>query len=88
MPLDSCDVKGFFSKQDARTTSARQAPEFRAMLDGLAASAPGIRVVVEGVGDDKRRADYPTPDKVKNAGEWNRVAAENNFVGVTLVPEG
>jgi CheY-like chemotaxis protein len=86
-PLESCDVKGFFNKQDARTASARQSPEFRAMLEGLAASAPGIRVVVEGVGDDKRRADYPTPDRVKSAGEWNRVAAENNRIGISLVPD-
>jgi len=86
-PLESCDVKGFFNKQDARTASARQSPEFRAMLDTLAASAPGIRVVVEGVGDDKRRADYPTPDRVKSAGEWNSVAADNNRIGVSLVPE-
>jgi CheY-like chemotaxis protein len=86
-PLDSCDVKGFFSKQDARTASARQTPEFRAMLEGVAASAPGIRVVVDGVGDDKRHADYPTPDSVRDAGAWNRVAADNNRIGVSLVPD-
>jgi CheY-like chemotaxis protein len=85
--IDTCDVKGFFNKQDARTASARQSAEFRAMLASPAVTGSGIRVVVEGVGDEKRRADYPTPERIKTAGEWNRIAVLNNRIGVSLIPD-
>lgn len=86
-PIGNCDVKGFFNKQDARISSARQTPEFRAMLGSPALAESGIRVQVEGLGDEGRSADYPTPEKVSTAGEWNAVAARNNRISVTLVPD-
>jgi CheY-like chemotaxis protein len=85
--IDRCDVKGFFSKQDARLASARQTPEFRALLESPAIAASGIRIVVEGQGDEMRAASYPTPEQVASAGEWNAVAASNNRITLKLVPE-
>lgn len=85
--IDRCDVKGFFSKQDARLASARQTPEFRALLESPEIAASGIRVVVEGKGDELRAASYPTPEQVASAGEWNAVAALNNRITLKLVPE-
>ena len=87
-PVDSCDVKGFFSKQDARAASARQSPEFQSMLGELSSRSKGVRVTVQGLGDDKRHSNYPTPDQVKSAGEWNRVAADNNRIGIVILPDG
>jgi hypothetical protein len=86
-PIVNCDVKGFFNKQDARISSARQSAEFRAMLGSPAIAGSGIRVQIEGLGDEGRSADYPTPEKVSTAGEWNAVAARNNRVSVVLVPD-
>ena len=86
-PLASCDVKGYFNKLEARTASARQSAEFRAMLASPEVSGSGIRVVIEGAGDEGRRTDYPAPEKVATAGEWNRIAAENNRIGVALIPD-
>lgn len=85
--IDRCDVKGFFSKQDARLASARQTPEFRALLESAAIAASGIRIVVEGQGDEVRAASYPTPEQVASAGDWNAVAARNNRITLKLVPE-
>jgi len=85
--IDRCDVKGFFSKQDARLASARQTPEFRSLLESPEVAASGIRVVVEGKGDELRAASYPTPEQVASAGEWNAVAARNNRITLRLVPE-
>ncbi len=87
MPIGNCDVKGFFNKQDARIASARQTPEFRALLGSPAILESGIRVQIDGLGDEGRSADYPTPDKVATAGEWNAFAARNNRISVTLVPD-
>ncbi len=86
-PIVNCDVKGFFNKQDARISSARQSAEFRAMLGSPAIAGSGIRVQIEGLGDEGRSADYPTPEKVSTAGEWNAVAALNNRISVVLVPD-
>jgi hypothetical protein len=84
--LETCDVKGFFSKQEARASSERQSAEFRALLESPEIADSGVRVQVSGAGDEGRRSSYPTPDKNSTAGEWNRVAAENNRISVTLIP--
>jgi hypothetical protein len=86
-PLESCDVKGFFSKQDARAASARQSPEFRTMLGSPEVAGSGVRVQIEGLGDENRRTSYPTPDASSTAGEWNTVATENNRITVSLIPD-
>jgi CheY-like chemotaxis protein len=83
--IDSCEVKGFFSKQDARIASSRQTPEFRALLASPAIAASGIRVEV--LGDEGRNAPYPAPEKETSAGQWNAVAARNNRISVSLIPD-
>jgi hypothetical protein len=85
--IDSCEVKGFFSKQDARIASSRQTPEFRALLASPAIAASGIRVEVDGLGDEGRSAPYPAPEKEPSAGQWNAVAARNNRISVSLIPD-
>ena len=86
-PIDSFEVKGFFSKQDARIASSRQTPEFRALLASPAIAASGIRVEVDGLGDEGRNAPYPAPEKEPSAGQWNAVAARNNRISVSLIPD-
>jgi CheY-like chemotaxis protein len=86
-PIGNCDVKGFFNKQDARLASARQSAEFRALLGSPAVAGSGIRIQIEGLGDEGRSAGYPTPENVSTAGEWNAVAARNNRISVSLVPD-
>lgn len=85
--IDSCEVKGFFSKQDARIASSRQTPEFRALLASPAVAASGIRVEVDGLGDEGRSAPYPPPEKGTSAGQWNAAAARNNRISVSLIPD-
>ncbi len=87
VPIGSCDVKGFFNKQDARIASARQSPEFRLLIGSPDVVNSGIRLQIEGLGDEGRSVAYPTPEKVSTAGEWNAVAARNNRISVTLVPD-
>lgn len=50
----------------------------------LAADSIDVEVVAHGTRDSTRR--YPVPANVRTAGEWNRVAALNNRVEVTLLP--
>lgn len=85
--IDSCEVKGFFSKQDARIASSRQTPEFRALLASPAIATSGIRVAVDGLGDEGRNAPYPPPEKGTSAGQWNAVAARNNRISISLIPD-
>ena len=85
--IDSCEVKGFFSKQDARIASSRQTSEFRALLASPAIAESGIRVEVDGLGDEGRNAPYPAPEKGTSAGQWNAVAARNNRIAVSLIPD-
>lgn len=86
-PIGNCDQTGFFNKQDARAASARQTPEFRALLVSPAIAESGIRLQIEGVGDERLTAQYPAAEKVATAGEWNAYAARNNRISVTLVPD-
>jgi DNA-binding response OmpR family regulator len=86
LPIESCDTIGL-NAQEARQFSARQAPEFRDFLQNSPLLArSGIRVEIEPRGDRLPQSEYPAQDRVATAGDWNRIAALNNRVSVTLIP--
>jgi len=43
-----------------------------------------ISISLENAGYESRNAYYPLPERVANAGEWNEIAADNQFIEVLL----
>ncbi len=86
LPIESCEMIGL-SQQEARQASGRESAEFRELLQKsplLAGS--GIRVEVEALGDRNPHRPYPPHEQVASAGDWNRIAAQNNRITVSLTP--
>jgi hypothetical protein len=43
-----------------------------------------VNLVLENAGYDSVRARYPDPDMISEAGDWNQIAAANQFIEVLL----
>lgn len=84
MPISDCDTIGP-SGQEARQMSGSQSAEFRELLRSGAGNR-NIKVVVEALGDRRPVQPYPEQSQVKSAGDWNRIAAQNNRIKVSLEP--
>ncbi|MBK8306436.1 MAG: response regulator [Gammaproteobacteria bacterium] len=86
LPIESCEMIGL-SPQEARQASGRQSAEFRELLQKLPLLAgPDIRLEIEALGDRNPYRPYPPHDQVASAGDWNRIAAENNRITVSVTP--
>lgn len=86
LPIESCEMIGL-SPQQARQASGRQSAEFRELLQKSPLLAGSdIRLEIEALGDRNPYRPYPPHDQVASAGDWNRIAAENNRITVSLIP--
>ncbi len=85
--LAGCDRLGL-SPEEALSTGSRQSVSFANFLSTLGERYDGaISVVVSTAGNSEPLLPYPSLTDTLTAGEWNRVAAANNRVSLTLLPE-
>jgi len=86
LPAEQCLRIGL-TEEEARAASARQSVRFANFLS----TRPGagvVRIEVQAHGNAAPAIDYPAQLQGVTAGEWNTIAALNNRVTVTLLPDG
>jgi CheY-like chemotaxis protein len=86
LPAEQC-VRAGLSPEEARGASARQSVAFANFLAAREPSSP-VRLAIEPRGLAAPLVPYPVALAGLTAGEWNRVARQNNRVSVRLVPDG
>ena len=86
LPVSRCDRAGLLP-EEARAESARQSVAFANYLVRLGAAGGPIRVEIEGLGNAEPLVAYPVITENLTAGEWNRVARQNQRVDVRLVAQ-
>jgi CheY-like chemotaxis protein len=84
LPASRCDRVGL-PPDEARQESGRQSVAFANYLADLAVTGGAIRVEVEPVGNARPLVPYPLAMDDVTAGEWNRVARQNQRVVVSLL---
>jgi hypothetical protein len=84
LPAERCDRVGL-PADEARAASARQSVEFANFLASRNAAA-NIRVEIEPHGNTSPQVAYPSLQGVA-AGEWNKIARQNNRVSIRIVPD-
>ena len=72
--------------QEARSASARQSVAFANFLASRDPAAP-IKVQVEPHGSSAPLVAYPALVQGVTAGEWNKIARQNNRVNFRLLPD-
>lgn len=85
LPVESCELIGHGAREAMRM-SGQQSREFRRMV----ASSPvqnDIQIDISPQGDTSPRVEYPNHREVKTAGDWNRIASQNNRIQVRLIPD-
>lgn len=85
-PASRCDRIGL-TPEDARVESARQSVAFANFMSLLALGRDPIRVEIEPMGNGRPRLPYPSLASEPSAGDWNRIARQNQRVTVQLLPE-
>ena len=85
LPAERCDRIGL-PPEEARIASSKQSVAFANFLSSRESAAP-IRVQVEPHGSSAPLVPYPTQAQGATAGEWNKIARQNNRVIVRIVPE-
>lgn len=86
-PVSDCDRIGL-GAEDALAQSAKQSVAFANYVAATEDGGAGlIRIVVNPLGNTQPVIAYPEAATISTAGEWNRIAAQNNFVQVRLIPE-
>ncbi len=86
IPVSRCDRIGL-TPDDARTESARQSVAFANFVSLLILARDPVRVEIEPMGNGRPHRPYPALAAEPTAGEWNRVARQNQRVTVELVPD-
>lgn len=87
MPVTECDRIGL-TTEDAQIRSATQSVAFANYLaahEGEAAQ--DIRIQINAVGNTIPLYPYPASSRTSLAGEWNRVAQQNNRVHIRLIAD-
>ena len=84
--VSRCDRVGLLP-EEARAESSRQSVAFANYLAELAVSGGPIRVQVEPFGNSRPLVPYPVATADMTAGEWNRVARQNQRVEVRLAAQ-
>jgi hypothetical protein len=87
LPVDACDQIGL-NTEVATTLSGTQSLAFANFLATLHDDeAQGIHIEIVPHGNNDAAFAYPAPSQDTMAGEWNRIAQQNNRVQVRLVPD-
>ena len=86
LPVSRCDRAGLLPA-DAQAESARQSVAFANYLVRLAAAGGPIRVEIDSLGNAEPLVPYPVITDNLTAGEWNRVARQNQRVEIRLVAQ-
>jgi len=87
LPVDACDQIGL-NTEVATTLSGTQSLAFANFLATLHDDeAQGIHIEIIPHGNNDAAFAYPAPSQDTMAGEWNRIAQQNNRVQVRLVPD-
>jgi CheY-like chemotaxis protein len=80
VPLDQCVIS-----EGSDMPVVYPSVGFSNLVDTHPAVESGrISVSLENAGYESRDAYYPVPERVENAGEWNEIAAANQFIEVLL----
>jgi CheY-like chemotaxis protein len=85
LPAERCDRIGL-PPEEARIASSKQSVAFANFLSSRELAAP-IRVQLEPHGSSAPLVPYPAQVQGATAGEWNKIARQNNRVNVRIVPE-
>ena len=72
--------------EEAEMLGRRQSAAFERFLAERTAAHDAVRVEVLSRGIDRPLVSYPDPVSVQTAGEWNRVARDNQRVTFTITP--
>ena len=85
--VDDCNRRGN-PAEDALAPGEHQSVAFANFLaTSELLQGEGIQVEVVSVGPQRPLLDYPIPTSDLTAGEWNRIAALNNRVEISLFPQ-
>ena len=86
LPVARCDRTGL-QPEEARTESARQSVAFANYLVELAVAGEPIRVELEPLGNSEPLVPYDVSNGAMTAGDWNRIARQNQRVVTRLIAE-
>lgn len=86
LPVARCDRTGL-QPEEARTESARQSVAFANYMVELAVGSEPIRVELEPLGNSEPLVPYDFSGNATTAGDWNRVARQNQRVVTRLIAE-
>jgi CheY-like chemotaxis protein len=84
LPATQCDRTGL-PAEEARAESARQSVPFANYLAELAVGGGPIAVELEPLGNSEPLVPYPVATADLSAGDWNRIAQQNQRVEVRLI---
>lgn len=85
LPFGDCVVMRL-APEEAAMLGRRQSAAFERFLAERTAAHDAVRVEVLSRGIDRPLAPYPDPVNVQTAGEWNRVARDNQRVTFIITP--
>mgnify|MGYP001816730469 FL=1 len=86
LPVAQCAFVGHEREFEISTGDEQSVGFANFITSSLLASELGIDVEVEALGRPESVRRYPFPSTVETAGEWNRIAAQNNRVEFSLIP--
>ena len=75
---------GEYGTAEASRMSGVQSTEFRYLSDN-SPLLDNIRLEILPRGDSSPRVQYPPQREVRTAGDWNRIAGQNNSIEVHLI---
>jgi hypothetical protein len=86
LPASRCDRIGL-SPEEARAESARQSVSFANYLVELIVGGGPIKVELEPLGNSEPLMPYGVATDDVTAGDWNRIAQQNQRVEIRLIAE-
>ncbi len=86
LPIEQCDIIGY-EPGEAQALASSQSLDFRLFAEKLNGDGGPISIKLVPVGVFEPLAVYPADSEIPQAGDWNRIAARNQRVEMTLRPE-
>jgi len=86
LPVTRCDRTGL-QPEEARAESARQSVSFANYLAELIVGGGPIKVDLQPLGNSEPLVPYPVATDGTTAGDWNRIAQQNQRVEVRLIAD-